>query len=186
MSLIKNLWRKLKREEDGAVLAEIALSMPLYLSLLAGTFEVGNYLILNLKVQHTVVTIADLVTRDEEVSEAVIADIFQVVPQIMAPYQTGDSTVTIVTAISQTEDRPQEVFWQRRGGGTLSMASQFGIEGEAATLPAGLTMRDHETILATEVYYQFEPLIFPFLESSTMRKVSYFRPRIGALQEVQP
>lgn len=186
MSLIKKFLARFKRNEDGAVITEIALSMPLYLSLLAGTFEVGNYLILNLKVQHTVVTIADLVTRDEQINEATMTDIFLVVPEIMAPYQAADSTVTIVSAISQTEDRQQEVFWQRTGGGTLTAASTFGTEGEPAILPAGLTMRDNETILTTEVYYRFEPLLFPFIEAKTLRKVSYFRPRIGALQEIDP
>lgn len=186
MNPIKALFYRFKKDEDGAVLTEIALSMPLYLILLSGIFEVGNYLILHMKVQHTVVTIADLVTRDEEISEAVMADIFQVVPQIIAPYSAAEDSVTIVSAVSQTEDVPSSVFWQRAGGGTLSATSEFGAEGDPATLPAGLTMRDNETILATEVFYRFEPLIFPFIPEKTVRRVSFFRPRIGSLQEIQP
>ncbi len=186
MNPIKRWLKRFKGNEDGAVLTEIALSMPLYMMLLSGIFEVGNYLILHMKVQHTVVTIADLVTRDEQISEDVMTDIFQVVPQIIAPYPTGENTLTIVSAVSQTEDVASSVFWQRSGGGTLSAASEFGEEGDAALLPAGLTMRDNETILATEVFYRFEPLIFPFIPEKTVRRVSFFRPRIGALQEIDP
>lgn len=186
MSPIKTLFHRFRKDEDGAVIAEIALSMPLYLILLSGIFEVGNYLILHMKVQHTVVTIADLVTRDEEITEDVMADIFLVAPQIIAPYAAGEDMVTIVSAVSQTEDVPSSVFWQRSGGGTLTATSEFGEEGEAAVLPAGLTMRDNETILATEVFYRFEPLIFPLIPEKTVRRVSFFRPRIGSLQEIQP
>ncbi len=185
MSLIKHLIGRLKKNEESSILAEIALSMPLYIGLLAGTFEVGNYLILHMKVQHSVVTIADLVTRDQTISEAVITDILEVVPEILAPYRAEENTVTIVSAISQTEDIASSVFWQRTGGGTLSAVSKLGAEGDPALLPPTITMRDNETVLAVEVYYQFSPLVFPFMENSTIRRVSYYRPRIGSLQEIE-
>lgn len=186
MNRINILLKRLKRSEKGSILAEIALSLPLYIGLLAGMFEVGNYLILHMKIQHTVVTIADLVTRDEEISEAVMADIFQVVPQILAPYGSPVDTVTIVSAISQTEDIALSVFWQRSGGGTFAAVSELGLEGDPADLPDTITMRDNETVLATEVFYRFEPLVFDFLPETTIRRVSYFRPRIGSLQEIEP
>ncbi|MBL4789634.1 MAG: pilus assembly protein [Kordiimonadaceae bacterium] len=193
MSLINSITRRwaarriakrLAADEEGSILTELALSMPIYIGLLTGVVEVGNYLLLNLKVQHTVVTIADLVTRDEAITEAVITDIFQVIPHIMAPYSTGVDTVTIITSISQTEDEQATIFWQRSGGGTLNEGSEFGLEGEVANLTNIITMRDNETVLATEVYYRYEPLIFNFLPSQTIRRVSYFRPRIGSLQEI--
>ncbi|PCI58842.1 MAG: hypothetical protein COB37_12420 [Kordiimonadales bacterium] len=193
MSLINHITRgwaarriakRLASDESGSILTELALSLPIYIGLLTGVVEVGNYLLLNLKVQHTVVTIADLVTRDEAISEEVITDIFQVIPHIMAPYTTGADTVTIITSISQTEDEQATIFWQRSGGGTLNEGSEFGLEGELANLTNTITMRDNETVLATEVYYRYEPLIFSFLPSQTIRRVSYFRPRIGSLQEI--
>jgi len=184
MSLIRKFFKRLRKNEDGAILTELALSMPLYIGMLTGIVEVGNYMLLNLKVQHTVVSIADLVTRDEEITEAVIADIFQVMPHIMSPYATGEDSIAIITSVSQTVDIPATVFWQRSGGGSLLANSEFGIEGELATLPNVLTMRDDETVLATEVYFRYQPLIFSFLPEQTIRRVSFFRPRIGSLQQI--
>jgi Flp pilus assembly protein TadG len=184
MSLIRKILKRLRKSEDGSILVELALSMPLYIGILTGVVEVSNYLLLNLKIQHTVVSIADLVTRDEEITEAVIADIFDVIPQIMQPYDTGVDSLAIITSVSQTADIQATVFWQRSGGGTLQETSSFGAEGESATLPSVITMRDGETVLATEVYFRYEPLIFSFLPSQTIRRVSYFRPRIGALQAI--
>ncbi len=180
------LLSRLRTDERGAILVELAISVPLFLTLLTGVVEVGNYLLMTLKVQHTVISVSDLVTRDEDITEGVMADIFQAVPQIMAPFPTGDRSVAIVTAISQNEDTPASVFWQRSGGGSYEAGSTFGLEGDPVELPAGLTLRDNETILATEVYYRYEPLVFDFIAAKTIRKVSYFRPRIGSLQEIEP
>lgn len=180
------LLSRFRRDESGSILVELAVSIPLFLTLLTGVVEVGNYLLMTLKVQHTVISVSDLVTRDEDITEGVMADIFQAVPQIMAPFPTGERSVAIVSAISQNEDTPASVFWQRAGGGSYDAASTFGAEGDPVDLPAGLTLRDNETILATEVYYRYEPLVFDFILPKTIRKVAYFRPRIGSLQEIEP
>lgn len=177
---------RLCRNERGSILAELAFAMPLFVTFLMGIVEVGTYLLVNLKLQHSVVSIADLVTRDEEISEDIMADIFNAAPQIMAPFEMGTDAVVIVSAISQAEDVPASIYWQRAGGGTLDANSEFGIEGEPPTLPDGLTMRDDETILATEIFYEYEPVIFQFIPSQRLRKESFFRPRIGALQAINP
>lgn len=176
---------RLRRNEEGAILAELAFAMPVFVTFLMGIVEVGNYLFVNLKLQHSVVSIADLVTRDENIDEATIADIFDAAPHIMAPFEMGEDSVIFVTAVSQLPDEVASIFWQRSGGGSLSQTSEFGIEGEAPSLPAGLTMRDNETVLATEIFYRYEPLIFQFVPAQTIRKAAFFRPRIGSLQEVE-
>ena len=183
---ISTLLSRLRTDERGSILVELAVSVPIFLTLLTGVVEVGNYLLMNLKVQHTVIAISDLVTRDESITEDVMTDIFQAVPQILEPFPTGERSLTIVSAISQTEDTPASVFWQRFGGGSYVASSELGAEGDPVALPAGLTLRDNETILATEVYYRYEPLVFDFINAKTIRKVSYFRPRIGSLQEIEP
>ncbi|MBO6505083.1 MAG: pilus assembly protein [Kordiimonadaceae bacterium] len=184
--LIARMVRNLRQDQQGSIIAELAFALPLFVTFLMGIVEVGTYLLINLKLQHSVVSIADLVTRDEEISEDIMADIFNAAPQIMAPFEMGTGAVVIVSAISQEEDVPASIYWQRSGGGTLSVNSEFGIEGEPPTLPAGLTMRDDETILATEIFYNYEPVIFQFIPSQQLRKESFFRPRIGALQAIDP
>lgn len=185
-TLAARIIRKLRQDERGSILAELAFALPLFVTFLMGIVEVGTYLLINLKLQHSVVSIADLVTRDEEISEEIMADIFNAAPQIMAPFEMGAGAVVIVSSISQAEDVPASIFWQRAGGGSLDVNSEFGIEGEPPTLPEGLTMRDDETILATEIFYEYEPVIFQFIPSQRLRKESFFRPRIGALQSIDP
>lgn len=187
MSPFRKFLRRFRHNEDGSILTEIAISIPVYVIILTGVVEVGNYLLTHLKLQHTVVSVSDLITRDEDISEGVITDIFESVPHIMAPFDDNGRTLAVITAISQTEDEPASIYWQRSGGGTLSAASEIGVEGEQLdALPGGLTLRDDETILAAEIFYSYEPLFFDMVETQTIRKTSYFRPRIGALQEIDP
>ncbi|MFC3052509.1 TadE/TadG family type IV pilus assembly protein [Kordiimonas pumila] len=184
MNPIKKIMPRLRHNKEGSVLVEIALSIPIFLGLLTGMVEVGSYLLLHMKMQHTVVAIADLVTRDETINEATMTDIFQAVPQVMAPYNKSADTLMMVSSISQLEDEQPTIFWQRSGGGTLSAASGYGEEGDTATLPADITMRDDETVLVTEIFYRYEPLVFRFLPNQTLKRTAFFRPRIGALQQI--
>jgi len=183
MNPIKALIKRFRRSEEGSILTEVALSLPIFIGILAGTVEVSNYLLLNLKLQHTVISVSDLITRDEDITEDVITDIFAAVPIIMAPYTDEEDMITIISAVSQTEDDPASIFWQRSGAGTLTASSTLGEEGDLVNLD-GITMRDNETVLATEVFFTYEPLVFSFLPEQTIRRIAYFRPRIGALQEI--
>lgn len=173
-----------KRDKKGSVSAELALAMPLLITILSGVIEAGNFLLLNMKLQHTTIAMADLATRDDEITEEVLSDIFTAVPAIMEPYSDSNRTSIILSAVSQTEDVSATVFWQRRGGDLTGTVSAIGEEGGAPTLPDILTLRDDETIIIAESFYQYEPLIFDVFGAQTLTKTSYFRPRLGSLQSI--
>ncbi len=179
-----NHLRAFLKNKEGAALIEVGLALPIFLTLLTGLVEIGFFLLLTTKLQHAAVSVSDLTTRDETVSEAVLQDIFAAAPQIIAPFPLGERARVIVSAVSQNSSTPARVFWQRQGGGTLPVSSAIGAEGAAPTLPAELTLRNDETIVVTEVFYAYEPFLFPMLDARTLRRVSYFRPRLGALQSV--
>ena len=173
------------RDGGGTMAIEFAFAVPLILVLIIGVLEASRYLMLHLKVQHAAVTVADLVTRDETTSESVIADIFNVVGQILSPYPIGDASITIITAITKSPDQDPRIGWQRSGAGTLVQSSTIGNAGDVVvTIPGGISVRDDESILAVEVYYQFEPFYFDLFPPQMVQKTAYFRPRLGALTSV--
>lgn len=179
--------RALKRylkARRGSALVELAFAMPVLMILLTGVIETGIFLTLNQKLQHTAVAISDLTTRDEEINEATLQDIFTAAPQIMAPFPMGTEARIIVTAAGNTTDGTPTIFWQRTGGGSLAATSQIGIEGGTPTLPTGMPLRDEETVIVTEVFFRYEPAFFALIDATTLRRTSFFRPRIGALRQV--
>ena len=168
-------------DRRGSTLLEIAFSMPILMVLLTGAIETGLFLMLNQKLQHSAVSIADLTTRDEEISEATMTDIFSAVPIIMAPFALGDDTRVIVTAVGNDASGNATIYWQRTGAGSLSQVSEIGTEGGTPSLPPDIPIRDNETIIVTEVYYEYEPVFFSVIDPVRLRRTAFHRPRIGAL-----
>jgi len=177
--------RRLRRRDDGSIVTELALVLPIFLILLSGTLEVGFFLLLNLKVQHSVVTLADLVSRDEKISEDTIEDIFIAIPQIMTPYYSEDKSRLYITSVSRDADEEAEVFWQRSSGGLQSALSEVGSEGEEPNLPSDISVEEGETVIVTEYHYAYAPLVFDMFEPRVFVRKAYFKPRLGSLQEVE-
>ena len=178
-------FRHFLKSTRAAALIELALALPVLLTFLAGTVEVGFYLMLNQKLQHTAVALSDLTTRDEEISEGVLTDIFNAAPQIMDPFGMGERSRVFISAAGLSDDGDETVFWQRTGAGSLAQASGVGTAGGTPTLPGDLPMRENETIVVTEVFYRYEPIFFSMVGDKVLRRTAFFRPRIGALREVE-
>jgi len=184
MNRFKTFARRLWASTTGSAAVEFALTAPILALVLTGTVELGHFLLLNLKSQHAAVSIADLATRDDELSEATLIDIFQAIPPIMEPIPVGEDSRIIVSGISKNLNEDPKIFWQRSGGGSLTTASTLGTAGQTVTPPAGLTMLDNETIIMAEFFYAYEPLFFPVINPQVIVKTSFFRPRLGSLQKL--
>lgn len=176
--------RRFCADRRGAALMEVAFSLPVLMILLTGTVETGILLMLNQKLQHSAVAISDLTTRDEEISEATMTDIFNAAPQIMAPFDMDDRARIVVSAAGNDASGNPTIYWQRTGAGSLAQASLIGAEGGAPALPADIPIRDNETIIITEVFFEYQPIFFPVIDPVLLRRTAYFRPRIGALTQI--
>ena len=131
---------------------------------------------------------ADLVSQYETMSVTQLDQLFLAVEHVIAPFPLGASGQVIVTSVSRAEDPdPVLVDWQRFGPGTVTVASNFGLPGANANLPSGLTVDGGESLIAAEVFYDFEPLLFSFiLPPRRVEHNSIFRPRFGALSTLAP
>ncbi len=172
------------RDRRGSALIEIAFSIPILMILLTGIVETGIFLMLNQKLQHTAVAISDLTTRDEEIDQATMDDIFNAAPLIMEPFAMAAKARVFVTAAGNDSGRNPTIFWQRTGAGSLLQASGIGIEGGVPTLPPDIPLRDNETLVVTEVYYEYQPVFFSVIDPVRLRRTAFYRPRIGALQAI--
>jgi hypothetical protein len=74
------------------------------------------------------------------------------------------------------------VSWRYTGGGSLTAASNLGALGTTPSMPAGFTFEERENVIAAEVFYQFSPLISnQFFGTTTIYRVAFYKPRLGAL-----
>lgn len=177
---------RLWRDTAGIVAVEFAFLLPVLVVLFTGAAEFGRMVLLSQKLQNSAFVLADLVGRDQRISVSKLNDIYFALGTIMEPFDFEGNGVAIVTSVSGDDDDGPTVNWQRAGAGDLVAASGVGEVDGPAALPAALTLADGETLLVTEVYFEFEPLLGLMLEPYTIRKVAYHRPRLGILDQLDP
>jgi hypothetical protein len=173
----------------GNVAVEFGLVAPVLLLLMLASAELGRFVILHQKIDRVATTISDLVARAETISESQIVDIFTAAGQVAAPFDLADLGVVIVSSITNPTGDGQGpiIAWQRIGGGSYSGTSQLGSEGDEATLQAGFDVREGETAIISEVYYDFTPFLSELIvEPQEVYRSAHHRPRLGTLEEIEP
>jgi TadE-like protein len=171
----------------GNVAVEFALAAPVLLLLMLGSAEMARFVILHQKMDRVATTISDLVSRAETISESQLDDIFEAIGEVADPFDIANLGVVIVSAVTNPGGDEAVVAWQRIGGGSYSGSSQLGVEGDAATLPDGFEVREGETAIISEVYYDFAPFLSELIvEPQVIYRNAHHRPRLGTLQTVEP
>jgi Flp pilus assembly protein TadG len=168
----------------GNVAVEFALTLPVLMLLMLGSAEMARFVILHQKVDRVAVTTSDLVARAETIKESELEDIFVAADFVAQPFDLSNLGVVIVSAITN-DGSGARVAWQRSGAGTASHTSQIGMEGGAATLSADFEVREGETAIIAEVFYDFEPFLSELIvEPQTLYRRAHHRPRLGTLEEI--
>jgi Flp pilus assembly protein TadG len=169
----------------GNVAVEFALALPVLMLLMLGSAEMARFVILHQKVDRVAVTTSDLVARAETIKESELEDIFEAAEFVAQPFDLPNLGVVIVSAITNEDGDGPTVAWQRSGAGTASHTSQIGAEGGAATLSADFEVREGETAIIAEVFYDFEPFLSELIvEPQTLYRRAHHRPRLGTLEEI--
>ncbi len=186
MIRIRPLLKRFGLSRRGITSVEFALTAPVLALLFTSLAETGVYLLLHVKLQHAAVSVADLITRDENVNESTVADLFEAVPQILNPFSIAEDGVVVVSAVGRIGNNPTRVLWQRKGAGIVLRNSDIGSEGETVTDPEGIPVGPDETVVIAELFYNYEPIVLPIFGPREIVKHAFYRPRLGSLQEIDP
>jgi len=166
----------------GTIAAEFAIALPLLVTILLGVVEIGRFTLLHQKIDRVASSVGDLVARAETLTTQDIDNIFLAVQHIASPFDIGANGAVIVSGVTATGGAAPRVAWQRKGAGAATATSHFGAAGTAATLPTGMLVRDGETVIVTEVFFDFLPFMFAEVApAARLYRSALFRPRIAAL-----
>ena len=180
--LLRHIFKKFQRDERGSIITETALIMPFLVFLLFGAVESTRYVMVTMKLERASVTLADLVARSTTLTTPQIDDIFAATSSIVAPFDIRNDGRAIISSVTKTVGNPPTVVWQRAGAGNFIATSRIGTQGGSATLPTGFTLRDGESVVVTEVFYDFDPFFADHLtqtESAILYTRAFFRPRLS-------
>jgi TadE-like protein len=170
----------------GNVAVEFALAVQVLLMLMLASAELARFVILHQKMDRVATTVSDLVSRAETINETELADIFEAIGEVAYPFGIADLGVVIVSSVTYPAGEGPIVAWQRSGGGSYSGTSQVGTEGNSATLPDGFEVREGETAIICEVYFDFTPFLSEMIVApQIIYRTAHHRPRLGTLQEIE-
>jgi len=186
MKRIRRLLKRFGLSRRGITSVEFALTAPILALLFTSLAETGVYLLLHVKLQHAAVSVADLITRDENVNESTVADLFEAMPHILSPFSIAEEGVVVVSAVGRVGNNQTRVLWQRKGAGVVLRNSDIGAEGEAVPDPEGIPVGPDETVVIAELFYNYEPIVLPIFGPREIIKHAFYRPRLGSLQEIDP
>jgi len=174
------------RRDQGNVVIEFALALPVLLAMLLASAELGRFVLLNQKVDRVAITMSDLVARAETISEGDLDDIFSAAGHVAEPFNLGGRGRVVISSIVNVDGEGATIAWQRTGGGSFSTASEVGTEGAAADLPDDFAVREGETAIVSEVFFDFEPFLSELIVApQVVYRRAHHRPRLGTLDVIE-
>lgn len=173
---LKSLRRRFRRfvgDRRALAALEFALIAPMMVTTLFGSIEITELMACNRRAENTAASVADVVSRDTELTTEEIDDLWAAAgalmyPNTVTPLQMRVSSVQIISA---TDAR---VLWSDGHNGYNPRA-----DGDRVDLPEGMMIPGTSVIMA-EAYYRYVPPIGVFLDLALgLRHVEYRRPRIA-------
>ncbi|MDX1922342.1 MAG: TadE/TadG family type IV pilus assembly protein [Alphaproteobacteria bacterium] len=178
---------QLIRDNSGVAAIELAVVLPMLMTLFLGVVEISNFVLVNERTEKMAHTIADVVSQGEAITTAELENILSASSEIMKPFPFSSLGHVIITSVHREVNDTPKVAWQYEGGGTLTNThSNFGGAGFASPLPEGFVLNERETVIIAEVFYNHENLVTNMFNGSNpqLYKYAFYKPRLGALNVI--
>jgi Flp pilus assembly protein TadG len=158
--------------KKGSAALEFAIIAPMMIMLLFGSVDLLDVLNANKRVQNVAASLADVVARDTEVSDAEITGLWAAIDVLMFP--SGGEAVDIrISSISIESTSIARVVWSE-GHGMEARQSGATVDD----LPSAM-MNPGTSIILAETTFEYEtPLGFLLEDGVTLRHQSYRRSRL--------
>lgn len=180
MSLISKLGFYKSSGTKGSVTVEFALTLPLFIMVMGGIYDIASFGMLSSKVTRIASVIGDTVSRQDISRDQLIA-IMNTADEMARPYDfssgNGEVIVSQVTNVGETTSPSNmTISWQQSLGGGSSAYGAPG--GSPVDLPGNMTIIEDQSMILTEVSYTYRPVfIEPIFGVQTIREVSVYAPR---------
>ncbi|MCO5063688.1 MAG: pilus assembly protein [Rhizobiaceae bacterium] len=198
MGRIANAWgiagtiariRRFRNACGGVAAVEFAILMPLLLCMYFGSIEIMQAVDANRKLGRVSSQIADLASQQTNTTRATLDAIMQIGEASLMPYDRSEPDIRITAVkMSNSASPTATVLWKRnRIGGNFSSAP---ASGEVVDVPATFkvkeqvvikveTSMDYNLLLAWDGQSASRYGVAGFFSGIPMKKVSYYRPRVG-------
>lgn len=165
------------RCRKGVAAVEFAMIVPIMFMLFVGSVEFSQAITVDRRVTQVASSTADLVARERSITNTDISGIMQIIDQLMEPYDPSKLKLTLLNVYSSmTNASDTKVCWSfQHNGGVNSYSNDASY-----TLPTGI-LEAGNSVVVTEVRYNYEPLIFRYFITSTfpLEEKFFLKPRLS-------
>lgn len=163
--------RRFGRAKKGLAAVEFAIIAPMMIFLLFGSVDLIDVLGANTRAQNVAASLADVVARDTEVSNAEIAGLWDAIGVLMYPDGGTDVKVRI-SSVRIVNATTAQVVWSEGHGMTARTANS------TVTLPPAMMTPGTSVIMAEADYAYSSPLGFLMAGPVNMHHDAYRRSRL--------
>lgn len=178
-------FRRFLKDSKAGVLIEMAMVTPVLMIILMGGFETARYIYTNQKIQRTAMSLADLAARGKTMTAIDINNLFAAADEVAKPFNISSDGRVFVSSVIDDGTGAPEVAWQR-GAGAIAATSTVGIEGGAATISDAFLIQNDQSVIVTEIFYDYQPFFASFLTGGTLYHQATYRPRLSRTVELLP
>ncbi|MEQ1819446.1 MAG: TadE/TadG family type IV pilus assembly protein [Terricaulis sp.] len=172
MNLIKNL-RRFVRENKGVAALEFAIIAPLLMvPLLLGSVDLIDVMGANKRAQNAAASLADVVARDTEISNAELTSLWRGLDVLMYPNLSGAMEIRI-SSISIVNASTARVVWSEGHGGMSGRTVNSNVSLDSRMMVVGSSV-----IMVESIYKYDAPLGFLFQNQVRMSHTAYRRSRL--------
>jgi Flp pilus assembly protein TadG len=166
------LLARFKRDERGIAATEIALLLPLMVSLYFGVVQLSQAVSARSNVTLTARTISDLVSRVTTINNADMTNALNASAAVMAPFPVTNLKVTVSSVVIDANGKAT-IAWSDTLNGSARAV------GSVVTLPTALDVASTSLIWA-EVQYAYTPTIgYVITGTLTLKDQMYMGPRVS-------
>ena len=159
---------------DGVAAMEAAMVFPILLTLMLGTFDLGNGILANQKTIRASQVTADLIARDSTIDAAGLDEAIRGGELALEPLSSASLGVDVVS-ISFDDDANPVIEWRE----TRNMPPMADVLTKVAPLA-----EPGEGVLVVGVNYTYTPLFAGFVvDTIQMQEIAFARGRKGAAIE---
>ncbi len=166
--MFRGLFHRWLKNEEGLAAMEAAMIFPILMTLLLGTFDMGNGILANQKTIRASQITADLLARNKSVSSTMLTESIEAGRLAFEPLSTTSYGIDIISIRFDNNSQPQ-IVWRE----TQNMTAVADVLDRVAPLGA-----PGEGVLVVAVKYDFEPIFSGFVvDSISMREIAFARGR---------
>ena len=173
MKQLPFVFRRLLRDREGLAALEFALIAPMMVMVLFGSVELTELLACNRRAENTAASVADVVSRDTQITNQELDDLWSAATALMYPNSATPLQIR-VSSVQITDATTATVLWSDGHNGYTARSA-----GSRMTLPAGM-MLPATSVIVTETSYLYTPPIGVFLKLAfPLSHTEYRRPRVA-------